>query len=73
MKHAGKLRVDGWRIRHGAGLHARVGTKYRVTHQIVLNRLLISKQKFHFGLARPRQARPKRNFSFEVNRRIVTT
>ena len=46
---------------------------YRVTIQLVANLPLTSKQKFHFGLARPGQSRPKRNFSFEVNRRFATS
>ena len=45
---------------------------YKVTHQVVTNLPLTSKQKFRFGLARPGQARPKQNFCFEVNRRFVT-
>ena len=43
---------------------------YRVTHQVDLNLPLTSNQKFRFGLARPGQARPKRNFFFEVNGRF---
>ena len=39
---------------------------YRVTIQLVANLPLTSKQKFRSGLARPGQARPKRNFWFEV-------
>ena len=46
---------------------------YRVTHQVVPNLLLTSKQKFHFGLARPGQARPKWNICFEVNGRFCTS
>ena len=45
---------------------------YRVTHHVVQNLPLTSKQKFSFRLARPGQARPKRNFSFAVNRRFCT-
>ena len=45
---------------------------YRVTHQVVQNLPLTSKKKFSFGLARPGQARPKQNFTFEVNRRVCT-
>ena len=48
-------------------------TIIRVTHQVVTNLPLTSKQKFSFGPARPGQARPKRNFCFEVNGRFVTT
>ena len=43
---------------------------YRVTIPLVQNFLLTSKEKFHFGLACPGMARPKRNFSFEVNGRF---
>ena len=46
---------------------------YRVTGQLVQNLPLTSKQKFRFGLARPGQARPKRNFYFEVNSRFCTS
>ena len=46
---------------------------YRVTHQFVTNLPLTSKQKFCFCLAWPGQARPKRNFCFEVNGRFPTT
>ena len=47
---------------------------YRVTHQVVTNLPLTSKQKlFCFGLARPGQVRPKWNFCYEVNGRFVTT
>ena len=44
--------------------------EYRVTEQLVQNLPLNSNQKFRFGLARPGQARPKRNFCFEVNGRF---
>ena len=37
-------------------------TLYRVTIQLVANLPLNSKQKFHFGMARPGQAKPKHNF-----------
>ena len=43
---------------------------YRVTHHVVQNLPLTSKHKFRFGLARPGQARQKRNFCFEVNGRF---
>ena len=43
---------------------------YRVTIPFVQNLLLTSKQKFHFGLARPGQAMSKQNICFEVNRRF---
>ena len=46
---------------------------YRVTIPLVQNLPLTSKQKFRFGLARPGQARPKRNFCFKVNGRFVTS
>ena len=39
-------------------------TSYRVTHHVVQNLPLTSKQKFRLGLA---------NFRFEVNRRFWTT
>ena len=38
--------------------------RYRVTIQLVQNLPLTSKPKFSFGLARPVQSRPKRNFCF---------
>ena len=38
---------------------------YSVTHHIVQNLLLTSKQKFRFGLARPSRARTKQNFSLK--------
>ena len=44
--------------------------KYRVTILFVQNLPLTSDQKFRFGLACLGLARPKRNFSFEVNRRF---
>ena len=40
---------------------------YRVTHQVVTNLPLASKQKFRFGLACPDLALPKLNFCFEGN------
>ena len=46
---------------------------YRVTIQLVANLLLTSEQKFGLGLARPEQARPKRNFCLEVNGRFATS
>ena len=46
---------------------------YRVTIQLVTNLPLTSKQKFHFGLARPLHARLKQNLCFEVNGRFVTS
>ena len=45
---------------------------FRVTHQVVANLPLISKQKFCFGLARPGQVRPNGTFVSEVNGRFVT-
>ena len=39
---------------------------YRVTHQVVTNLLLTSKQKFRFGLV-------CQNFCFDVNGRFATT
>ena len=42
---------------------------YRVTHHVVKNLPLISKQKFRFGLSLSGQARPKQNFCFDDNRR----
>ena len=45
-------------------------TMYRVTHLVDSNLPLTSKQKFCFGLARSGQARPKRNFCFEVKGRL---
>ena len=47
--------------------------KYRVTIPLVQNLLLTSKWKFRFGRASPGQARPKRNFCSEVNRRFKTS
>ena len=44
-----------------------------MTIQLVQNLLLTSRQKFRFGLARPGQARPKRNFCLEVNWRFCTS
>ena len=46
---------------------------YRVTIQLVANFLLTAKQKFRFGLARPGQTMPKRNFCLEVNGRFATS
>ena len=46
---------------------------YRVIIQLVANLPLTSEQKFRFGLARPGQAGPKRNFCFEVNGRFATS
>ena len=43
---------------------------YRVTHHIGSNLPLKSKQKFHFGLACPDLARPKRKFCLDVNGRF---
>ena len=48
-----------------------ITSEYRVTHQVGSNFPLTSKQKFRFGLACPDLARPKRNFSFDVNGREV--
>ena len=50
--------------------HQCIHNRYRVTIHLVQNLPLTSKQKFHFGLACPDLARPKRNFSFEVNGRF---
>ena len=36
--------------------------RYRVTHQVDSNLPLTSNQKFRFGLSKPGQTRPKRNF-----------
>ena len=47
--------------------------EYRVTHHVVQNLPLTSKQKFLFGLASPDLARRKRNFCFEVNWRFATS
>ena len=51
-----------------------VSTLYRVTHLLVQNLPLTSKEKFRFGLACPGLARPKRNFSYGrfCTRRLVT-
>ena len=46
---------------------------YRVTHHVRQNLLLTSKQELSFGLAWPGQARPKRNFCFDVNWRFWRT
>ena len=43
---------------------------YRVTQHVGSNLPLTSTQKFHFGLARSGQARPKQNFCFDVNGRF---
>ena len=57
-----------WWVNITPGLEKRIfgasngmSTAYRVTHQVVVNLPLTTKQKFRFGLARPGQARPKRN------------
>ena len=47
--------------------------EYRVTIPLVQNLQLTSRRKFHFGLARPGQARPKQNFCLEVNWRFCTS
>ena len=62
-------------LRSLAGKTIKVVSVYlnRVTHQVVTNHQLTSKQKFRFGRARPGQARPKWNFCFEVIRRFITT
>ena len=39
-----------------------VDSEYRVTHQVDSNLPLTSNQKFRFGLSKPGQTRPKRNF-----------
>ena len=46
---------------------------YRVTIPLVQNLQLTSRQKFRFGLARPGQAKPKRNFCLEINWRFCTS
>ena len=46
---------------------------YRVTIQLVANLPLTSEQRSRFGLARPGQARPKRNFCYEDNGRFATS
>ena len=48
-------------------IQEQIVTKYRVTIPLVQNLPLTSKQTFRFGLGRIGQARPKRNFCFEVN------
>ena len=53
-------------------LHSTYVLQYRVTHILVQNLPLTSKEKFHFGLACPGLARPKRKFTFEVNGRFCT-
>ena len=50
-----------------------VVTIYRVTHLLDSNLPLTSKQKFCFGLTRSGQARPIRNFCFDVNGRFEST
>ena len=73
--------VDLRRRVSGQGRHACVvakpilplSTEYRVTIPLVQNLRLTSRQKFRFGLARPGQTRPKRNFSLEGNRRFCTS
>ena len=47
--------------------------RYRVTHQVVTNLPLTSKQKFSFGLAWSGLTRPKQNFGFEFNGRFCTS
>ena len=44
-----------------------------MTHLVDSNLPLESKQKFHFGLTRSGQARPVRNFCFDVSRRFEST
>ena len=46
---------------------------YRVTQHVGSNLPLTSKYKFHFGLACPDLARPKRNFCVDVNGRFDPT
>ena len=46
---------------------------HTVTHLVDSDLLLTSKQKFRFGLARSGQARPIRNFCFDVNGRFEST
>ena len=46
---------------------------YRVAHLVDSNLPLTSKQKFCFGLARSGQARPMRNFCFDINGRFEST
>ena len=50
-----------------------LGFNYKVTHHVVRNLPLTSKQKFRFGLARQGQARPKRNFCFDVKWEVLTS
>ena len=47
--------------------------RYRVTHHLVQNLLLTSKQKFRFGLVWPGLTRPKCYFFLEVNGRFWPT
>ena len=58
---------------HVSQLQSHVQHNYRVTRLLAQNLLLTSKVKFRFSLARPGQAKPKRNFCLEVNRRFCTT
>ena len=59
---------DIWPFRlYGKFTGTKAWTIYRVTQHVVRNLPLTLKQKFPFGLARPGQARPKRNLCFEVN------
>ena len=51
---------------------ALLAVSYKVTIPLVQNLLLTSEQKFRFGLACPYLARPKQNFTFEVNGRFCT-
>ena len=46
---------------------------YRVTHQVVTNLLLTSKEKLSFGLTCPGLARPNWNFCFDDKGRFVIT
>ena len=43
---------------------------YRLTHQVVPNLLLTLKHKFHFGLARPGQARLKMELLFWIQQEV---
>ena len=61
------------RLREYVAFEYMVNQYSRVTHQVVANLPLTAKQKFHFGLARPGQAGPNRNFCVEVHGRFATT
>ena len=60
-----KLRTHAssqWPFSQQSTLRTMSGPKYMVTHQVVTNLPLTSKQKFPFGLVCPSLARPKQNF-----------